>query len=146
MSNDNLTKALVTVLADSYALYLKTHNFHWNVEGKRFYGLHNLFQTQYEELAIAVDDIAETIRQLGSKAPGSFKTYSELTSIKDGNENASAEDMVEELANDQAVVMKSVTAALDIAKELDDEATIGLLVDRLSVHRKTEWMLKSLAQ
>jgi len=146
MSNDNLTNALKIVLADSYALYLKTHNFHWNVEGKRFYDLHNLFQTQYEELAIAVDDIAETIRQLGSKAPGSFKTFSEITNLKDGNENSSAEDMVKELANDQAIVMESVTEALDFAKEVDDEATIGLLVDRLSVHRKTQWMLKSLAQ
>jgi starvation-inducible DNA-binding protein len=146
MSNENLTKALITVLADSYALYLKTHNFHWNVEGKRFYDLHTLFQLHYEELAIAVDDIAETIRQLGSKAPGSFKTFSELTNIKDGNENANAEDMVKELANDQGVVMKSVTAALDIAKEVDDEATIGLLVNRLTVHRKTQWMLQSLGQ
>jgi len=146
MSKNNLSKALITVLADSYALYLKTHNFHWNVEGPRFYDLHNLFQVQYEELAIAVDDIAETIRQLDVKAPGSFKTFSGLTSIKDGNENASADDMVKELANDQAVVMKSVDAALEHAKELDDEATIGLLVDRLSVHRKTGWMLKSLAQ
>lgn len=145
MSKDNLTKALVTVLADSYALYLKTHNFHWNVEGPRFYDLHNLFQTQYEELAIAVDDIAETIRQLGSKAPGSFKTFSGITSIQDGDENASAENMVKELAKDQATVMKSITAALEYAKEIDDEATIGLLVDRLTVHRKTQWMLESMA-
>ncbi len=146
MSKDTLTKALKTVLADSYALYLKTHNFHWNVEGKRFYDLHNLFQVQYEELAIAVDDIAETIRQLGEKSPGSFKAFTELTSVKDGDENTSADDMVKELANDQAVIMKSVTAALDHAKEIDDEATIGLLVNRLTVHRKTQWMLEALAK
>jgi len=146
MSKDNLIKAMHAVLADSYAIYLKTHNFHWNVEGKRFYDLHNLFEAQYTELAIAVDDIAETIRQLGSKAPGSFKKYIELANIKDGDENTSADDMVKELANDQAVIAKTVNIALDIAKELDDEATIGLLVDRLTVHRKTQWMLESLAQ
>ncbi len=145
MSNDNLTKAMQIVLADSYALYLKTHNYHWNVEGPRFYDLHNLFQTQYEELAIAVDDVAETIRQLGQKAPGSFKTFTSLTSIEDGDENANAATMVKDLANDQNVVMKSVSAALELAKEINDEATIGLLVDRLTVHRKTLWMLESMA-
>ncbi len=146
MSKNNLTKALNIVLADSYALYLKTHNFHWNVEGPRFRELHLFFEEQYTELAIAVDDIAETIRQLGEKAPGSFKKFTELTNIKDGNEDTSAGEMVKELAKDQAVVMKSVTEALEFAKELDDEATIGLLVDRLTIHRKTQWMLESLAQ
>jgi starvation-inducible DNA-binding protein len=145
MSKDNLTKAMQVVLADTYAIYLKTHNYHWNVEGPRFYDLHNLFETQYTELAVAVDDVAETIRQLGSKAPGSFKTYTELANIKDGNENASASDMVKDLANDQAVIAKSINEALELAKELDDEATIALLVDRLTVHRKTQWMLESMA-
>ena len=144
MGNDNLTKALKIVLADSYALYLKTHNYHWNVEGERFFSLHNFFEVQYTELAIAVDEIAETIRQLGQKAPGSFKVFSELTNIKDGNENANAGDMVNDLAKDQAIVMKSISAALNFAQELEDEATTGLLVDRLTIHRKTKWMLESM--
>ncbi len=146
MNNDNLTRAMKVVLADTYALYLKTHNYHWNVEGKRFFELHTLFEEQYTELATAVDDIAETIRQLGQKAPGSFKTFSELTNIKDGNEDAGACDMICDLAESQAIVMKSVTEALAVAKELDDEATIGLLSDRLSVHRKAKWMLDSMSE
>ncbi|MCK5384437.1 MAG: DNA starvation/stationary phase protection protein [Alphaproteobacteria bacterium] len=145
MSNDNLTKALKIVLADSYTLYLKTHNYHWNVEGERFYSLHTFFQTQYEELAIAVDDIAETIRQLGQKAPGSFKLYKELANIKDGNENASANEMVKDLAKDQNIIMESITAALDLAQKVQDEATTDLLVQRLAVHRKAKWMLGTMA-
>lgn len=146
MSNDNLTKAMKIVLADSYALYLKTHNYHWNVEGERFYSLHNFFEEQYTELATAVDEIAETIRQLGRKAPGSFKAYQGLTNIKDGDENTSANDMVKELANDQGVIMKSISAALELAQEVGDEATTDLMVGRLAVHRKTQWMLESMAK
>lgn len=145
MSTDNLTKALKIVLADSYALYLKFHNYHWNVEGPKFYTLHNFFEVQYTELAVAVDDIAETIRQLGEKAPGSFKMYKELANIKDGDENASAEQMVKDLTADMDTVMKSISAALEAAQEIGDEATIGLMVDRLTVHRKTRWMLGTMA-
>lgn len=146
MTKQNLAQALKVLLADTYALYLKTHNYHWNVEGKRFVELHTFFETQYTELATAVDTIAETIRMLGDKAPGSFKTFQGLTQIQDGNENASATEMVVDLAKDQALVMKSTEAALNIAKELYDEATIGLLADRLSIHRKAEWMLRSMAE
>lgn len=145
MSNNNLTKAIKIVLADSYALYLKTHNYHWNVEGQRFRELHIFFEEQYTELALAVDEIAETIRQLGEKAPGSFKMYSEFANIKDGDENAAAETMVKDLATDQAIVIKSLTTALEFAQELNDEATADLLIGRIAVHRKTKWMLDAMA-
>ena len=145
MTKHNLAQALKVLLADSYALYLKTHNYHWNVEGKRFVELHTFFEVQYTELAMAVDAIAETIRMLGEKAPGSFRKYMELTSIKDGDESASACQMVSDLAADQGLVMNSIEAGLKIAKELEDEATIGLLAERLAVHRKAEWMLRSSA-
>ena len=144
MSKDNLTKAMKIVLADSYALYLKFHNYHWNVEGPRFYSLHNFFEVQYTELAVAVDDIAETIRQLGAKAPGSFKMYKELANIKDGNENASAEEMVKDLTADMNTIIKSCTTALEVAQESEDEATSDLMVQRIAVHRKAQWMLKSM--
>lgn len=143
MSQDILTQALKIVLADTYSLYLKTHNYHWNVQGGKFLGLHNFFEETYTELAEAVDEIAETIRQLGQKAPGSFSAFAKLTTLKDGDENKSAKEMVKELADDQSAVMASIEKALTVAKEIDDEATIGMLVDRLTVHRKTKWMLES---
>jgi len=143
MTQDNLSQALKVVLADTYALYLKTHNYHWNVQGGKFLGLHNFFEENYTELAGAVDEIAETIRQLGQKAPGSFSAFSKLTTLKDGDENKSAKEMVKELIEDQSAIMTSIEKALTVAKEIDDEATIGLLVDRLMVHRKTRWMLES---
>ena len=144
MSKDNLTKAMKIVLADTYALYLKFHNYHWNVEGPRFYSLHNFFEVQYTELAVAVDDIAETIRQLGTKAPASFKMYKELANITDGDENASAGQMVKDLAADIETIIKSCSAALEVAQEAEDEATTDLMVQRIAVHRKTGWMLKSM--
>lgn len=144
MSKDTLTKAMKIVLADSYALYLKFHNYHWNVEGPSFFSLHTFFQLQYEELAIAVDDIAETIRQLGSKAPGSFKMYKELANITDGDENATAEKMVKDLTADMDTIIKTCGVALDAAQEAKDEATTDMMVQRLAVHRKTKWMLKSM--
>ena len=134
------------VLADSYALYLKTQNFHWNVEGNQFFSLHNLFEEQYTELAAAIDEIAETIRQLGQKAPGGFSKFINLTSIEEGNEDAKAEEMVTQLVADQQKVMDSITEALNIAQEVDDEVTIGILVDRLSAHRKAKWMLSATAK
>ncbi|MFP4098489.1 MAG: Dps family protein [Alphaproteobacteria bacterium] len=146
MSNDNLTKAMKIVLADTYALYLKTHNYHWNVEGERFLSLHNFFEEQYNDLATAVDEIAETILQLGQKAPGSFKAYIELTNIKDGDENASAQEMVADLAKDQGILIESLTTALEVAQEIGDEATADLAIGRIAYHRKTKWMLEASAQ
>jgi starvation-inducible DNA-binding protein len=135
---------LARVLADSYALYLKTHNFHWNVEGPRFQGLHMMFEGQYTELAGAVDEIAERIRALGQYAPGSFGQFSRLASIKDEDTVPSADDMVRRLVDDHETVTKSIHSMLPSAQEAGDEVTVGLLVDRLAVHEKTMWMLRSM--
>jgi DNA-binding ferritin-like protein (oxidative damage protectant) len=138
-----VAESLKTVLADSYALYLKTQNYHWNVTGTHFAALHALFEEHYAELAAAIDEIAELIRGVGEKSPGSFDAFKALTSIKTGNENAIAEAMVKELAADHALIQKTLLLALEVAQEHEDEVIIGALTDRLTVHRKTEWMLKS---
>jgi len=106
MSNENVVKNLKVLLADSYMLMLKTHNYHWNVTGPQFHAVHGLFEGQYTELFEAVDEIAERIRMLGEKTPGTFKAYAEVTSIKDGNENASMADMLKEILADQSKLVK----------------------------------------
>ncbi len=143
MSNKLTADALKIVLADSYALYLKTHNYHWNVEGSNFRALHLMFEEQYTDLALAVDDIAERIRSLGEKAPGTFSKFSELSSIKEGDENADAAFMVKDLADSQDTIVKSLKDALAVAQNADDEVTAGLLIDRMGIHEKAAWMLKS---
>lgn len=144
MSNqENVIAELKKVLADSYALYLKTQNYHWNVEGPYFKPLHLLFEEQYTDLASAIDEIAELIRGLGEKAPGTFKAYQEITAIADGNENQSANQMVEDLIADQNLITKTLQAALQAAQEAGDEVVIGVLVERMTVHRKNQWMLRS---
>lgn len=143
MSNNQTAQALKIVLADSYALYLKTQNYHWNVTGANFASLHILFEQQYNELALAVDEIAELIRGLGEKAPASFEEFQALSTIKSGDINAPAEQMVKQLAADQSVIAGIVQNALDIAQEAGDEVVIGALTDRLTVHRKNAWMLRS---
>lgn len=141
MSNKIL--ALKTVLADSYALYLKTQNYHWNVEGKNFFSLHSMFEAQYAELADVVDTLAELIRGLGEKVPASFDAFAKQTSIKSGNENLSAEEMLEELTDDQLTIQKTLNNALSIFQKEGDEVVVGFLIERLTAHRKTHWMLKS---
>jgi len=143
MSKHDVAKSLKKVLADSYALYLKTQNYHWNVTGPNFQSLHLLFETQYNELALANDTIAELIRGLGEKAPASFEEFQKLTTIKSGNVNATAEKMVKELSADQAAMQKGLQKALEVAQKAGDEVVIGALTERLTVHRKAEWMLKS---
>ena len=143
MSNNPVAEALTHVLADSYALYLKTQNYHWNVEGVHFKTLHELFEEQYTELAAAVDEIAERVRALGAKAPGSFTAFNKLTTLSAGDAEKDDLEMVAELHDDQFAVAKSLNAALNAAQKADDEVTIGLLVDRLSVHEKAAWMLRS---
>jgi starvation-inducible DNA-binding protein len=140
-----IAAGLSHVLADSYALYLKTHNFHWNVEGPRFRDLHLMFEEQYTELAGAVDQIAERIRALGQYAPGSFGQFARLASVKDANGVPKAEAMVKQLAADHETVEKTIRSALPAAQRAGDEVTAGLLVERLAVHEKTAWMLHSLS-
>lgn len=142
-ASKDISAALSVVLADSYLLYLKTHNFHWNVTGKHFIMLHEMFQIQYEELAIAVDDIAEHIRVLGFLAPGSFSEFSELSSMAEAKGDISANEMVEKLAEGHEIVIASARKALRLAADAGDDVTEGLMADRLAVHEKTRWMLRA---
>ncbi len=143
MSNKPVVDALKDVLADNYALYLKTQSYHWNVEGANFRGLHLLFEEQYTDLAMATDTTAELIRGLGEKAPGTFEAYARATSIKPGDENTHAEQMVAELREDQSAIQKTLQAALEAAQAAGDEVVAGFIIERLTVHRKAAWMLKS---
>lgn len=142
-NNISVAKSLSIVLANSYALYLKTQNYHWNVTGPNFSSLHGLFEEQYNDLFAANDEIAERIRTLGEKVPASFKIFDNDSEIADGNENACAETMVKELADDQQVIIKLLQSTLKVAQEVNDEVTIGLVTDRLAVHEKNAWMLHS---
>lgn len=136
---DELSK----VLADSYMLYLKTHNYHWNVTGELFHSLHEQFEEQYTELADAIDEIAEHIRALGYRAPGTFKEFNELTSIEEDTEEPEALEMVRRLALGNEQVLRTARKALKPANEAEDEATVDLLTQRLDIHAKTAWMLRS---
>ncbi len=143
MNNKPVTQALKSVLADSYALYLKTHNYHWNVEGVHFKMLHQMFEEQYTDLAGAVDEIAERIRACGEKAPASFSAFDKLTSINAGDENADADFMVKDLATSQEIMIKSLQKALNTAQTANDEVTANLVIDRMQAHEKAAWMLRS---
>lgn len=146
--DDNHRKAvadgLTRVLADTYALYLKTQNYHWNVTGPLFHAVHGMTEEQYKDLAEAVDEIAERIRTLGFKAPGSFKTYQDLTQVKDADNGLAAEDMVRDLANDHETLARANRTLHETADQAGDDTTVGLLDDRLAFHEKTAWMLRSL--
>jgi starvation-inducible DNA-binding protein len=143
MSDNSVVEALKNVLANSYSLYLKTQNYHWNIESPNFKALHVLFEEQYTDLAKAVDTVAELIRALGEKAPGTFDAYIKRTLIKPGDENASAQTMVEELLADQLTLQKILAQALTAAQQEGDEVVAGFVTERLTVHRKAAWMLKS---
>lgn len=143
MSNKPVTEALKTVLADSYTLYLKTQFFHWNVTGPHFRSLHLLFEEQYTDLQTAVDDIAERIRALGEVAPGSFKAYGRLSGIPEAESAPAAAEMVKTLASDQETILGSLKKALEAAQKAGDEATVGMVTDRITLHEKNRWMLKS---
>ncbi|MGE0080273.1 MAG: Dps family protein [Thiohalomonadaceae bacterium] len=135
---------LSRLLADTYTLYLKTHNFHWNVTGPMFNTLHLMFEAQYNELALAVDLIAERIRALGMPAPGSYKQFAELTSINEETGVPTAEDMIRQLVKDQEAVVRTARSIFPLVDEAHDEPTADLLTQRMQVHEKTAWMLRSL--
>ncbi len=139
-----IAAGLSQLLADSYTLYLKTHNYHWNVEGPLFNTLHLMFEQQYTELATAVDEIAERIRALGVKAPGSYAAYSELTSITEGSGNESAESMIAELVKGQEALVRTAREAFGAAEAASDEPTADLLTQRMQIHEKNAWMLRSM--
>ncbi len=141
-----IAKGLSVLLADSYTLYLKTHNFHWNVVGPMFQTLHLMFETQYNELALAVDLIAERIRALGVPAPGSYAQFGKLTSVKEAVGVPKASEMIKQLLESNEVVIQSAKAAFPAAEEAGDQATMDLLTQRMQLHEKTAWMLKSLLE
>lgn len=134
---------LSKLLADTYTLYLKTHNFHWNVTGPQFNSLHLMFEGQYTELALAVDLIAERIRALGEPAPGSYSAYAALATIKEAEGIPVAEEMVRILAADQLAVVRTARAVFPLADAAHDEPTADLLTQRMQVHEKTAWMLRA---
>jgi starvation-inducible DNA-binding protein len=141
-----IAEGLSRLLADSYTLYLKTHNFHWNVTGPMFQSLHLMFEGQYNELALAVDLIAERIRALGSPAPGSYADFSKLSSIKDAVGVPRAKDMIRELVAGHEAVTKTARTLFPNAEKVNDEATADLLTQRIQLHEKTAWMLRSLLE
>lgn len=138
-----IAAGLSRLLADTYTLYLKTHNFHWNVTGPQFNSLHLMFEGQYNELALAVDLIAERIRALGEPAPGSYSAFAKLSSIAEADGNPPAETMVKILAEDQLAVVRTARAVFPLADEAHDEPTADLLTQRMQVHEKTAWMLRA---
>ena len=139
---DGLSK----LLADTYTLYLKTHYFHWNVTGPMFQTLHFMFETQYNELALAVDAIAERIRSLGHEAPGSYKAYARLSSIEETDRVPDAPEMVRLLVKGHEAVARTARQVFPVADKVHDESTADLLTQRLQVHEKTAWMLRSLLE
>lgn len=143
MSNQNVINSLKVVLADSYILFLKTQNYHWNVMGPNFKSFHTLFEEQYNDLFEAVDLLAERIRALGEKAPGSFKKYNALTNITEGDEGLTSNAMISDLAKDQGIISKALQEALNAANEAGDDVTAGIVTDRIEIHQKNAWMLNS---
>jgi len=137
-------QGLSRLLADTYTLYLKTHNFHWNVTGPMFNTLHLMFEQQYTELSQAVDLIAERIRALGFPAPGSYKQFADLTSITEEAGVPAAEEMIRQLVKDQETVVRTARSIFPVVDKANDEATADLLTQRLQLHEKTAWMLRSL--
>lgn len=141
-----IAHGLSKLLADTYTLYLKTHNFHWNVTGPMFQTLHLMFEGQYNELALAIDLIAERIRALGFPAPGSYSDFARLTSIKEAQGVPSAKDMIVQLVEGQEAVARTARSMFALVSKVDDQPTSDLLTQRLQVHEKTAWMLRSLIQ
>ena len=139
-----IASGLAKLLADSYTLYLKTHNYHWNVTGPQFNTLHQMFETQYTELALAVDQIAERIRALGVKAPGSYSSFAGLTSIEEGTGDESAEEMIRQLVLGQEAVVRTSREVFPAAEGANDEPTADLLTQRMQIHEKNAWMLRSM--
>ncbi len=137
---------LSKLLADSYSLFLMTHNFHWNVVGPQFNALHNMFEEQYTELFAGVDEIAERIRALGVEAPGTFKQFEKLASFSIPEDRLDARGMLVEMVNGQESVVRTARQILPVADQANDQPTIDLLTRRMEIHEKNAWMLRSMAQ
>lgn len=141
-----IAEGLARVLADSYTLYLKTHNYHWNVTGPMFQTLHLMFEQHYNELALAVDEIAERIRALGAPAPGTYREFTELSSIEEDLDRPAATEMITRLVKGHEAVARTARSVFPLAERASDEPTADLLTQRLQVHEKTAWMLRSLLE
>jgi len=143
MDNQTVIDRLENLLADSYTLYLKTHNYHWNVTGPMFTSLHTLFETQYTELALAVDEIAERIRTLGARAPGSYSEFTALATVREDTTSPKATQMIEALVADQHTIANAAKAVGDAAVAAGDDATADLATRRIDIHQKNAWLLQS---
>ncbi|MBS1218284.1 MAG: hypothetical protein H6R21_1417 [Proteobacteria bacterium] len=141
-----IADGLSRLLADTYTLYLKTHNFHWNVTGPMFQTLHLMFEAQYNELALAVDQVAERIRALGYPAPGTYADYVKLSSIKETAGVPKAEKMIALLVEGQEAIVRTARSIFPVVDRANDEPTADLLTQRMQVHEKTAWMLRSLLE
>lgn len=135
--------AMSKVLADTYILYLKTHNFHWNVTGPMFKSLHEMFEEQYTEMWTAVDEIAERIRALGAAAPGTYAKFRELGTVEETEDLPKADEMVADLVKSNEALARTIRSALSTAQDNGDEVSAGILTDRLTVHEKSIWMMRS---
>ena len=140
----HISDGLSRLLADTYTLYLKTHNYHWNVTGPHFNSLHTMFEEQYNELATAVDEIAERIRALGFPAPGSYREYMQLSEVDDEHGSPNARDMIAQLVADQETLVRTARSVLPIAEDANDQPSADLLTQRMLVHEKNAWMLRSM--
>jgi starvation-inducible DNA-binding protein len=141
-----IADGLARLLADTYTLYLKTHNYHWNVTGPMFNTLHLMFETQYNELALAVDQIAERIRALGHPAPGSYRAFSRLSSIQEEEGAPPAEEMIRQLVIGQEAVVRTAREIFPTVDRANDEPTADLLTQRMQIHEKNAWMLRSMLE
>lgn len=142
-NTDPVVKALEQALADTYALALKTQNYHWNVEAPTFFGLHKLFEEQYDDAHAAVDDLAERIRALGAFAPGGFRVFQEISGIADAKNGLDARAMIDDLIAGHATLAGTLKAGIEAAEKADDPATADMLTGRLAAHDKHAWMLRS---
>lgn len=141
-----IAEGLSRLLADSYTLYLKTHNFHWNVTGPMFQELHKMFEIQYQELAEAVDTIAERIRALGILAPATYSEFVRLSSIRESTGSVSASEMVRQLTEGHETIVRTARSLMPLVNKASDEASLDLLTERTRYHEKTAWMLRSLLE
>ena len=143
-----IADGLSRLLADTYTLYLKTHNYHWNVTGPMFQTLHLMFETQYNELALAVDLVAERIRALGFPAPGSYRAFAKLSSIEEdaSDQPPAATDMIRALVKGQEAVARTARSIFPVVEAASDQPTADLLTQRMQVHEKSAWMLRSLLE
>ncbi|MCX7114964.1 MAG: DNA starvation/stationary phase protection protein [Gammaproteobacteria bacterium] len=138
-----LTKQLAIILADTYTLYLKTQNYHWHVTGPEFHSLHLLFESQYQQLANAVDQLAERMVMKGHKAPATFKEFNQLRTLKEGETSFTSHQMLTDLVNDYTLLIASLQHAIESAQEAHDEGTINLLSEQISTYEKNHWMLNA---